>query len=157
MKVKAIFFDRDDTLIHDSHYMYKKNQLQFIDGVFEILQKLQEMEYLLFIVTNQSGVGRGYFTIEQMHEFHDYFLEKLLEKNIQIKEIAFCPHAPIEKCDCRKPMPKLINDLCQKYNIDKSQSIMVGDRESDIRAGEAAGVKTFLVENNNLNNLLSIV
>ncbi len=155
---KAIFFDRDDTLLHDSHYMYRPEQLEFIEDVFDILKQLQNKDYLLFIVTNQSGIGRGYFSEEQMHEFHGHMLKQLDQKGIKIQEIAFCPHSPDDKCNCRKPSPKLINELCNKYDIDKSQSYMVGDRDSDIEAGKNAGVHTFKVSSeNSLQNLLDLL
>ncbi len=145
MSSKAIFFDRDDTLIHDSNYMYKIEQLNFIDGVFKTLKELQDRNYLLFIVTNQSGIGRGYFEEKDMHNFNNHMLGKLLEQGIKITDIAFCPHAPEDNCECRKPSPKMLNDLCKKYDIDKSQSYMVGDKNSDIKSGEKAGLKTFKV------------
>lgn len=146
MTSKAIFFDRDDTLLHDESYMYKPEQLSFINGTFEALRILQDKGYLLFIVTNQSGIGRGYFEEKDMHHFHKHMLEKLISENINIQEIVFCPHSPEDNCDCRKPSPKLINELCEKYNIDKSQSYMVGDKDSDIKAGENAGMKSFKVD-----------
>jgi histidinol-phosphate phosphatase family protein len=142
MQNKAIFFDRDDTLIIDKNYMFKPDDLEFFPDTISTLKSLQQAGYLLFIVTNQSGVGRGYFSVDQMHEFNNHMLRDLKSKGIEIKELVFCPHAPDDGCDCRKPSPKLINELCQKYNILKSQSFMVGDKVSDVESGKAAGLKS---------------
>ena len=106
-KRKAIFFDRDNTLIRDKAYMYKVEDLEFFDESFRVLQTLQAKGYLLFIITNQSGIGRGMFSEADMHNFHENMLLKLEEQGIKIQEIAYCPHAPDDGCDCRKPSPKL--------------------------------------------------
>lgn len=154
MKTKAIFFDRDDTLIHDKHYMHKLEDLNFLDETFDVLKTAQKLGYKIFIVTNQSGIGRGYFQEEDMHRFHDHMLSKLKEEGIEIEEIAYCPHAPEANCECRKPGPKLIIDLCEKFDIDKNLSFMVGDRDSDINAGISAGVKTIKIEPGHLSPVL---
>ena len=146
MKKKAVFFDRDDTLIIDSGYMHRTEQLEFFPSTFKVLRELLQKNYLLFIVTNQSGIGRGYFTEDDMHKFNYHMIEKLKAENIQITDISFCPHSPEEICDCRKPKPKMINDLCERYEIDKSLSYMVGDKTSDIEAGKNAGLISIKVE-----------
>jgi D-glycero-D-manno-heptose 1,7-bisphosphate phosphatase len=153
---KAMFFDRDDTLIKDTSYMHKLEDLLFFDDTFEVLKNLQAKGYLLFIVTNQSGIGRGFYTENDMHKFNEQMLEKLSEQGITITELVFCPHSPEQDCDCRKPHPRLLNQLCEKHDIDRKNSFMVGDKESDIQAGENAGLKTFLVNkpNNNLKELI---
>ncbi len=151
---KAIFFDRDDTLIIDKNYMFQPKDLDFFPDTIEVLQKLQDLGYLLFIVTNQSGVGRGYFTLEQMHQFNQNMLDKLSEHNIKIQEIAYCPHTPNDGCDCRKPSPKLLNELITKYNIDRKQSYMVGDKQSDIEAGTNAMLASILIVNGDLKTKL---
>jgi len=142
MKNKAIFFDRDDTLLVDTNYMHKVEDLKYIDGVFATLREVQNRGYLIFIVTNQSGIGRGYFVEEQMHRFHEKMLEGFSSEQIKIEDIVFCPHAPEDNCDCRKPSPKLINQLCDKYQIDPAKSYMVGDKTSDVLAGENAGMSS---------------
>jgi D-glycero-D-manno-heptose 1,7-bisphosphate phosphatase len=154
MKKKAVFFDRDDTLIVDSGYMHKPKDLKFFPDTFSVLQELQRRGYLLFIVTNQSGIGRGYFSEEDMHKFNQHMLEQLAQQNIKISEIVFCPHAPEDNCDCRKPKPKLINQLCDKYQIDKSLSFMVGDKDSDVGAGVGAGVGGYKLHGDNLTRLI---
>ncbi len=154
MSPKAIFFDRDDTLIKDKNYMYQIKDLEFVHDAIKTLKYLQEANYLLFIVTNQSGIGRGYFTEKDMHNFHQALLTELEKHQINIQEIAFCPHRPEDKCHCRKPSPLLINKLCEKYNIDKSLSYMVGDKKSDIEAGKNAGLKTIQIIDHDLAKLM---
>lgn len=155
--MKAIFFDRDDTLIADLGYMHKKEELSFFPDTFDVLKKLQSAGFALFIVTNQSGIGRGYFTESNMHDFHTAMLERLEKEKITILEISFCPHAPEDKCDCRKPAPKLINQLCEKYHINKKQSYMIGDKPSDKAAGENAGVKGVQLSPGHLSEILKEV
>ena len=90
-----------------------------------------------------------------MHIFNDHMLTELKAQGINIKEIVFCPHAPEDQCDCRKPSPKLINLLYEKHNIDRANSWMVGDKSSDIEAGRNAGLKTFKVKTSSLTNFLN--
>lgn len=142
MTKKAVFFDRDDTLIQDENYMHKPEQLVFFEKTFSTLKELQKRDYLLFIVTNQSGIGRGYFTIDDMHNFHRHMLSELKKESIQISKIAYCPHAPDEGCDCRKPHPKLLLELIDEFNIDVTKSFMVGDKKSDVEAGLNANLKS---------------
>jgi D,D-heptose 1,7-bisphosphate phosphatase len=155
MPAKAIFFDRDDTLIIDTGYMYKLEDLNFFEDTFTVLKKFQKKGYLLFIITNQSGIGRGLYTEDDMHKFNKNMLTVLESEGIKITDLVFCPHAPEDNCACRKPSPKLLNELCDKYNVDKGQSIMVGDKQSDIDAGINAGLQTFRVKNNNLIELIT--
>lgn len=157
MTNKAIFFDRDDTLIEDTGYMHKNSDLKYFPKTIEVLQKLKVKGFEIFIVTNQSGVGRGYFDIDKMHKFNSYLIDDLASNGIEIKAIAFCPHAPEENCECRKPKPKLINDLCEKYSIDKSASFMFGDKESDLNAGLNAGVNSFKIHGKELEKVMTIV
>lgn len=157
MTNKAIFFDRDDTLIMDTGYMYKTCDLKYFPDTISTLRTLLDQNYLIFIVTNQSGVGRGYFTIDQMHKFNQHMLNDLKKQGIEIQEITFCPHAPEDNCECRKPHPKLVNDLCTKYDVDKKNSFMFGDKNSDLEAGENAGLKSFKLHGENIAKVISHV
>ena len=152
MNPKAIFFDRDNTLIEDKGYMFNPDDLKFFPDTIEVLNHLQQQGFMLFIVTNQSGIGRGYFTEENMHEFNDHMISELLKYGINIQEIVFCPHTPNDKCMCRKPSPKLINNLCDQYSINKSLSYMVGDKQSDVDAAINAGVNPVRITPGNLKN-----
>ena len=154
---KAIFFDRDDTLIKDEGYMYKTEDLSLFPDTISVLKELQERGFKLFIVTNQSGIGRGFFTEEEMHKFNQNLLETLHNYGVTITDIVFCPHSPEENCDCRKPSPNLINNLCTQYNIDKSLSYMVGDKESDYQAGLNAGLKAIKIKPGSIKEILSLI
>lgn len=147
MQSKAVFFDRDNTLIIDSDYMHKIEDFKLYPDTLSSLKLLQDKNYKIFIVTNQSGVGRGYFNLDQMHAFNKYMLKCFTESGIEIAELVYCPHSPEDKCDCRKPEPKLINELINKYGIDKSSSYMVGDKLSDAEAGKNAGITGILLNN----------
>jgi D-glycero-D-manno-heptose 1,7-bisphosphate phosphatase len=140
MTKKAIFFDRDGTLILDKHYQYESSQIEYFPDTFSALQKIQKLDFLIFIVTNQSGINRGIFTLLQMQEFHDKMIQDFQGHGIAIQEIAHCPHMPEENCLCRKPHPQLINQLCEKYNVNKAQSIMIGDKLIDAQCGINAGI-----------------
>lgn len=157
MTIKAVFFDRDDTLIEDKGYMYKTSDLKYFPKTIEVLKQLNAKGFEVFIVTNQSGVGRGFFSLDQMHKFNQFMLDDLNSKGIQVKGITFCPHSPEENCDCRKPKPKLINDLCDEFEVNKSASFMFGDKDSDLLAGQNAGLNSFKVHGRELENVLKLI
>ena len=132
---KAVFFDRDNTLVIDKNYMHKVEDLKFFPDTFSALKLIQDKGYKLFIVTNQSGIGRGYFNVEDMHAFHKELLKELKKENINIEDIHFCPHSPEDNCDCRKPHPKMLLELAAKHNIDMENSFMIGDKVIDAECG----------------------
>lgn len=145
MQKKAVFLDRDGTINVDFGYVYNPDKLVFIDGVEASLKKLQDAGYLLIIVTNQSGIGRGYFSEKEANKFNEYLVKALQQVGVSITDIFMCPHSPEDKCDCRKPSPKLVNDAIKKYDIDPNQSYMLGDKQSDVDCGHNAGVMSFLI------------
>lgn len=131
-KNKAVFLDRDGTINYDYGYVYKKDKLSFLPGVIESLKRLQKAGYLLIIITNQSGIGRGYFTLDEYIEFNDYMLGKLKEKGVYIDKVYFCPHTDLDNCDCRKPKLGLFYQAIDDYNIDLYNSYAIGDNERDL-------------------------
>jgi D-glycero-D-manno-heptose 1,7-bisphosphate phosphatase len=143
---KAIFLDRDGTINVDRGYVYKFEDLEFIQGVESSLKMLQSAGYLFIIITNQSGVGRGYFSEADAHKFNRYLIDELQKKTVTITDVFMCSHAPEDKCDCRKPSPKLILEAIEKYDIDASGSFMLGDKQSDVDCGRNAGVKSYLID-----------
>ena len=151
---KALFLDRDNTIIIDSGYMHRPEQIQFFDDTFEALRLAQSKGYSLFMVTNQSGVGRGLFPIEDVFTMFEAINQKLVEQDIKpFIDIALCPHHPDDGCECRKPSPKMINDLVEKYKLNKENCVMIGDRDSDYECGVNANIKsiTILLKNQNSN------
>jgi len=147
--MKAAFLDRDGVINEDYGYVGSIDRFEFKEGIFELLGLLQDLGYELFIVTNQSGIARGYYSENDFLKLMDWVKNELKKRNIEIKDIAFCPHHPdiTGECDCRKPKPGMILDLAKKHNINLSNSIMIGDSNSDIKACENAGLfKCYKVE-----------
>jgi len=142
---KAIVLDRDGVINIDYGYVHKIEDFKFIDGTFEALKKLQE-KYTLFIFTGQSGIGRGYYTEEEFKRVNEFMMKIFEKEGIVITETVFCPHKPEDNCDCRKPKTKLVDYLIKKYNIDKKESYVIGDKTSDIKLAENAGMKSVLVK-----------
>ncbi|MDQ7047912.1 MAG: HAD family hydrolase [Sulfurovum sp.] len=132
MKQKALFLDRDGIINVDHAYVYKISDFEFSHGIFELLQFFTKKGYLLFIVTNQSGIGRGYYTLEAFGTLTDWMTGTLEQKGIDIKEVAYCPHTPNENCHCRKPKTGMIDNILTHYPIDLENSWMIGDKQSDI-------------------------
>jgi|SaaInlLV_10m_DNA_2_1039722.scaffolds.fasta_scaffold26702_2 D-glycero-D-manno-heptose 1,7-bisphosphate phosphatase len=147
MQKKAIFLDRDGVINKEKNYLYKKEDFEFIDGVFEACKYFQEVGYQLIVVTNQSGISRGYYQEEDFHKITEWMLEQFESQSIKILDVFFCPHGPESTCNCRKPKPGMLLEAKEKYNIDMQYSWMIGDKEADIGAANAAEVKnTILVK-----------
>ena len=147
--MKALFLDRDGVINEDYGYVYKKEDFKFKEGIFELLKLFKE--YKIFIVTNQSGIARGYYSEKDFHKLMGWVKEEFYKNGIEITDINFCPHHPdiTGSCECRKPNAGMILDLAKRYNIDLKNSIMIGDKRSDIEAANKAGItKTYLVKDN---------
>lgn len=142
---KAVFFDRDDTLIKDVPYNADPDRVELLPGAQEACRRLKQIDYELFIISNQSGVRRGLITVEQVNAVNDRVLE-LLGKTL-ITDIYCCYDLPDDPLDCRKPSPKMILRAASQYNIDLSRSFMIGDKLSDVQAGINAGCVTILINN----------
>ena len=138
---KAIFLDRDGTLNKDSGYVHKIEDFELLPGVIEGLKLLQH-EFIFIIITNQSGIGRGYYTEDDFQAFNNHLLKDLAKEGIQIKKTYFCPHKKEENCVCRKPKTKFINQAISEFNIDLKKSWMIGDHPSDVQLGTNAGCST---------------
>ena len=156
-KKPAIFIDRDNTLTRDHGYTWDIADFAWIDGAVEALQLFAEAGLDIFIVTNQGGIGRGFFKLADMHAFHDHLQSELVKTRVTITDIAFCPHHPLAvieslktPCSCRKPEPGMILDLAEKWNIDLPCSVMIGDNETDVEAGHNAGCHAYRFEGDNL-------
>ena len=147
MKHRAVFLDRDGTLIHDrpGHYLSDPSELKLYKNTLPALKLLHKLGLKLFIVTNQSGIARGYFT-ENTARRTNARLENLLKKGgCPITETAYCPHGPQDACRCRKPLPLMGKTLAKKHNVDLKRSFMVGDKFSDMEFGKNLGMKTILL------------
>jgi histidinol-phosphate phosphatase family protein len=145
---KAVFLDRDGTLNPDPGYIADPDLMTIYPWVAPALRRLKDRGFLLFVVSNQSGVGRGLITPEQLIAVNDR-LQTLLETDsgIKIDDFANCPHRPDQNCHCRKPKPGLIEQLVKQYPVDLKQSFLIGDRDTDQMAGQSAGcLQSFKIE-----------
>ena len=148
---RALFLDRDGVINIDHGYTHRIEDFEFVGGILELIKRLQERGYLPIVVTNQSGIGRGYYSSENFETLTAYMLRKMREHGIDIgrEQVFHCPHAPKEACECRKPMPGMFETAKKRFDIDMENSIMIGDKPSDIEAAKRAGVgRTVLVETN---------
>lgn len=148
MKTKALFLDRDGVINKEKDYLYRIEDFEFIDGVFETLRHFQADGYLLIIVTNQSGIARGYYQESDFLELNEWMLGQFAAQGIGISKVYYSSYHPeygIGKYKkdtfCRKPNPGMILQAKEEFNIDLAESILVGDKESDIEAGIRAGIK----------------
>ncbi|KUM53372.1 D-glycero-beta-D-manno-heptose 1,7-bisphosphate 7-phosphatase [Rheinheimera sp. EpRS3] len=146
-KPKAAFLDRDGVINVDHGYVSSPEQFEFIDGVFDACRHLQQQGYLLIVVTNQSGIGRGYYNEQQFHLLTDWMKAQFKSHGVTLTDVFFCPHHPLKAnppyqidCDCRKPAPGMLLQAINKYQLDPSQSLMLGDKKADMQAAKAAGV-----------------
>lgn len=140
-----ILLDRDGTLNVERNYLSDPDQLELFPGVIEGLKRLRELGYGLVVVTNQSGVGRGYFTLEAVAKVHERLTALLAEGGASVDAIYICPHAPDETCDCRKPLPGMARQAQAEFGFDPKQAIVIGDKKADIDLGRAIGATTILV------------
>src|SRR2546427_271526 len=138
---RAVFLDRDGTLNVEKEYLRDPAELEIIPGVPEALKRLQDAGFKLFIVTNQSGIGRGYYTVEDMHRVNARLLEELGHKGVHIEKIYFAPEAPEEPSRGRKPSPQFLFDARDEFGVALAQSYMIGDKLIDLECGWNAGVK----------------
>ena len=141
---KALILDRDGTLIEDKNYAYKIEDFELLDGVIKGLKLLQN-DFLFFIVTNQSGIGRGYYSIQDFQIFNNHLIDILKKQGIEIMKTYFCPHLKEDNCECRKPKIKYIEEIVKEFEIDINKSWMIGDHPSDIQFGINGGCKTIFL------------
>jgi len=159
MKKKALFLDRDGVINVDKGYVHRIEDFEFIDGIFDVLKYFQNKGFLLIIITNQAGIGRGYYTKDDFFMLTNWMLAQFKNKGIHIAKVYFSPYHPVHgqgkyKKDsfCRKPNPGMILKAQEEFNMDLSESILIGDKVSDIKAGETAGIGcNILMESSNHN------
>ncbi len=144
---KALFLDRDGVINIDKAYVYKPEQFEFIEGIFELCKAYQERDYLIIVVTNQSGIARGYYSEEDFLHVSDWMSEQFAKNGVKIIHIYHCPHHPeiTGSCRCRKPSPGMLLDAKKEYNIDMKNSLMIGDKERDIEAAIGAGIENTIL------------
>jgi len=142
----AVFLDRDGVINKEIHFLHEPEKFEFLPEVIDAVKQIQNMHYRIVIVTNQGGIGLGYFTKEDFFKVNSKMLGEFSKNGINIDKIYFCPHSKSEKCNCRKPKTGMFDRAKKELNIDMKKSFTIGDMNSDIEAGKAAGTKTILVE-----------
>jgi len=143
--MKAVFLDRDGTIAKDVHYCRRVKDFEILPTVPEAIKLLNENGFKVIVITNQSGIARGYFTEETLSKIHQKMINELSKYGARIDAIYYCPHHPDDDCSCRKPKTALFHKAAKEHNIDFSASYVVGDRQMDIDAGRALGCRTILV------------
>lgn len=140
---KALFLDRDGVINVDYAYVHRSENFEFIDGIFELCLHYQQLGYLIFVVTNQSGIARGYYSEKDFLYLSTWMVQQFEEHGVSISKVYFCPHHEeiSGSCSCRKPEPGMLLQAQKEYDLDLENSILVGDSQRDIEAAARAGVK----------------
>lgn len=146
---KAVFIDRDGVLVEDTGFVHKVDDFKLIENVVEGLKLLKD--YKLFIITNQSGIGRGIYKLNDFLRFNKHLIKTLKKYNIKIEKTYYCPHKPEDNCECRKPNTKFLKDAEKDFGIDLKKSFVIGDRKSDMKLG--INCKTIFIANKNNNEV----
>ncbi|HIJ87054.1 MAG TPA: D-glycero-beta-D-manno-heptose 1,7-bisphosphate 7-phosphatase [Desulfuromonadales bacterium] len=148
---RAVFLDRDGTINVEKEYLYQRTDFEFIPGTPEAIKILNQAGFMVIVVTNQSGIARGYYSEEDVEILHRHIAQELERCGAHVDAWLFCPHHPDGRgsyalpCECRKPLPGMLKDASRRYDIDLQNSTMIGDKRVDMAAGEAAGCRTILV------------
>ena len=145
MRRAAVILDRDGTILREREYLSSPDEVELLPNAAEGLYRLREAGVPLVVVTNQSGVGRGYFTSETVTAVHDRMRELLRREGVELNGIYVCPHTPADGCACRKPGTALADRAAEDLQLDLDQSFVIGDKPCDIDLGRNIGARTILV------------
>ncbi|MBQ3675795.1 MAG: HAD family hydrolase [Bacteroidales bacterium] len=151
MRTKAIFLDRDGVINDGSlYYTYRISDFKFNDGLFEGLRMLRDAGFIFVVITNQAGVAKGLYSERDVEALHQYMCDELRKQGIEIAGVYYCPHYPeiSGPCECRKPGTLLIERAIKEFNIDRTQSFLIGDGSRDIEAAERAGITGIKINKN---------
>ncbi|QOZ70614.1 D-glycero-alpha-D-manno-heptose-1,7-bisphosphate 7-phosphatase [Bradyrhizobium arachidis] len=158
----AVFFDRDGVLNEDDGYAFDPARIRWVEGAHRAVKAVNDAGYFAFVVTNQSGVARGFFEERHVRNLHEWMSRELAIVGAHIDAFEFCPHHPdgsIERyrlvCNCRKPRPGMITGLLERYSVDMDASFMIGDKQSDLAAAQAAGITAYLFNGSNLHAFIT--
>lgn len=142
---RFVLLDRDGTIIKECHYLSDPCRVELLPGAAEGLRQMQEMGLGLIAVTNQSGIGRGFFDEVRLGEIHQRLRELLAHAGVYLEDVYFCPHTPLDDCQCRKPRTGLVEQAAEKYGFNPQESFVIGDKPCDIELGQRLGATTLLV------------
>lgn len=150
--VPAVFLDRDGTINVERNYLYKISDFEFEYSAISAIAALNDAGYKVIVITNQAGIGRGYYTEADVERLHIWINDELKKYDAHIDRFYYCPHHPVygigvykKECSCRKPGIELIHQAVRAFDIDIEKSFLIGDRETDIEAGKKAGLRSILV------------
>jgi D-glycero-D-manno-heptose 1,7-bisphosphate phosphatase len=138
---RFVFLDRDGTLVRDLGYTHRIEDYELLPGVVDGLRRISNAGYRLAVVTNQSGIGRGYFSTEQFQEFQNHLVDDLAQQGVRIEASYFCPHRPDAECECRKPRPGLLQRAASELGADLTQSWVIGDSSVDAELARRGGCR----------------
>ncbi len=159
MKPSALFLDRDGVINVETNYVWRVEDFKFTEGIFKLCRKFQSAGYLIFVITNQAGISREYYSENDFFTLNKWMLNRFSEMGITITKVYYCPHHPeiTGPCDCRKPEPGMIKQAENEFDINLPDSVLIGDNISDITAGKNAGVGTnILIQTNTIPEYLLI-
>ena len=156
-KIKALFLDRDGVINRDLGYVYRIEDFEFMPGIFEALAGFMMLGYEIFVVTNQSGIGRGYYSEDDFAKLSKYMIDEFKSYGIEIKKIYHCPHTPSDDCNCRKPKPGMILQALNEFNISLKDSLMIGDKPSDLESARRAGVERGYLIDDEFKSVLEVL
>lgn len=161
---KAVFLDRDGTINLEKNYLYRIEDFEFLPGVVDALKMLQQAGYLLVIITNQSGIGRGYYTEADFQKLNDWMVSTLRKQGVTIADVYFCPHLPDaqvaeyrKQCNCRKPKLGMFEKAVNEHHIDLAKSFAIGDKIRDCAICESTECRGFLIGNNEKSDVIADV
>ena len=160
MSNKAVFLDRDGVINVDHGYVHKVENFDFMPGIFELCQQFNQLGYRLIIVTNQSGIGRGYYSEDDFLKLSDWMKAQFTANRSKIDAVYFSPYHPdkakapyLKKSECRKPAPGMLLQAIKDFDLDPGHCILIGDKETDIQAAKAAGIgRSVLLDTANQSN-----
>lgn len=156
-KIKALFLDRDGVINYDPGYVYRIEDFEFMPGIFEALAGFMALGYEIFVVTNQSGIGRGYYSEDDFAKLSKYMIDEFESYGVEIKKIYHCPHTPSDDCNCRKPKPGMILQALNEHNIDPQASLIIGDKPSDLESARRAGVENGYLIGDEFKSVLEVL
>jgi D-glycero-D-manno-heptose 1,7-bisphosphate phosphatase len=145
MSIKTIFLDRDGVINKEINYLYKIKDFEFIEYVFEACRYFNNLNYQIVIITNQSGISRGYYSEYDFKKINSWMLKKFKQEDVNILDVFHCPHSPNENCNCRKPKPGMLIQAQKRHNIDMQNSWLIGDKEVDIIAANNSGISNTIL------------
>jgi D-glycero-D-manno-heptose 1,7-bisphosphate phosphatase len=152
-RIKAAFIDRDGTINEEKEYVSRIEDFELIPGSLGALKLLTQHKIKIYIITNQAGIAKGYFTENQFHHLTEHMINRFESEEIRIEKVLYCPHHPdgvipeySKACLCRKPNTKLMEDVMKENNFISNEVVLIGDKNSDIEAGKRLGIRTYLVE-----------